>query len=155
MDVDIGTWFEQYKQLMILVVYVSMISLYILGFAWMYFQMAIDPTYGAAFNTPDETAQYSSYVYYSVVIFGTIGFGEITPVTKAARFTSALEALMALIINVIFIAILFVYVSNFRDFLKKEERQIKAAQKEIRKIERRTGMLPKKKAKKKSRRKRR
>ena len=112
-----------------------MIILYVCGFAWIYYQMAADPTYGPAFNSPDTAVSYSTYVYYSVIIFGTIGFGDITPATRAARFLSSFEAILALIINVIFIAILFVYVSNFREFLKKEEKELKKAEKIIKGFE--------------------
>jgi len=147
MDVDIGTWFEHYKQLTILLVYGGMILLYVFGFGWLYYQMALDTTWGPAFDSPDATPQYSTYIYYSVIIFGTIGFGDITPVTRVARFTSSFEAILALIINVIFIAILFVYVSNFREFLKKEEKELERAEKVISRMEKKQAHRPKRKAK--------
>lgn len=149
MDVDIGTWFEHYKQLSILLVYGGMIMMYVCGFGWIYYQMAIDTNYGNAFDMPDTQPSYATFVYYSVIIFGTIGFGDITPLSKAARFVSAFEAILALIINVIFIAILFVYVSNFRDFLNKETKELEKAERTIKKFEK--GM---KKNRKKSRAKR-
>jgi len=147
MDVDIGTWFEQYKQLTILFVYGGMIIFYIFGFGWIYFQMAVDGSFGPAFNIAGEEAGFGTFIYYSVIIFGTIGFGDITPITTAARFLSGFEAILALIINVIFIAILFVYVSNFREFLKKEEKAIEKAEREIHVLERKEGIREKSKAK--------
>jgi len=135
MDVDIGTWFEHYKQLSILLVYGGMVILYILGFGWIYYQIAADPSYGPAFNMAEGPIYYSTFVYYSVIIFGTIGFGDITPVTRAARFVSSFEAILALIVNVLFIAILFVYVSNFRDFLKKEEKELEKVERVVEKLE--------------------
>lgn len=126
MDIDISKWFKHYKQILVILVYCSIVILYIMGFAWLYFNMAkVDP--GAFAYNVDKPVVYSRYLYFSVISFTTIGYGDITPVSTAARFLVCTEAMIGAIVNVIFIAILFVYISNFQAFikeLKKEEAAI-------------------------------
>ena len=135
MDIDISKWFKHYKQILVILVYCSIILLYIAGFGWIYFNMAQADS-GAFSYSANKAVEYPRYLYFSVVSFTTIGYGDITPVSPAARFLVCTEAIIGAIVNVIFIAILFVYISNFQAFikeLKKEEVAIKKLTKQRKK----------------------
>jgi len=131
MDVDISKWFRNYRQWTVIFVYTSIIMFYMLGFAFLFYSIAkADP---AAFNySAPKPITYSHFIYFSIVSFATIGYGDITPVNEAARFLIGVEAIIGSIINVIFVAILFVYISNFQAFskdMRKEEQMIKEEEK--------------------------
>ncbi|MDP7140947.1 MAG: potassium channel family protein [Candidatus Woesearchaeota archaeon] len=163
MDVDISKWFKQYKQLMVILVYVSILIFYTFGFGWIFFNIAAsDP--GAFSYAADKPIVYSQYIYFSIITFATIGYGDITPVTAIARFLVSTEALIGAIVNVIFVAILFVYISNFQAFFRefkkeeaiigKEEKMIKKEEKKVEKeekyIEKLAGKMTKSSAKPKT-----
>jgi len=137
MDIDISKWFKHYKQLLIIGIYVSIVLLYVAGFGWIFYNMAVvDP--GAFAYSLDKPVEYPTYLYFSIISFATIGYGDITPVSAGARFLVCVEAVIGSIVNVIFIAILFVYVSNFQAFLrglKEEEKMIKEEERLIQKEE--------------------
>lgn len=145
MDIDISKWFKHYKQLLIIFIYASIVLGYVFGFGYMF--SMIETTNPSAFNYAfEKEVNYPTFVYYSTVTFTTIGYGDITPVATAARLIVGIEALIGVIVNVIFIAILFVYISNFQSFLKemgKEEKEMK----KLEKLER--GLLKTGKGKKK------
>jgi len=133
MDIDISKWFQHFKQIMIIVIYISIVMFYVSGFGWIFFNMAqADP--GAFAYSVEKPIEYSTFMYFSIISFATIGYGDITPVSTGARFLVCVEAIVGSIVNVIFIAILFVYVSNFQSFLrglKEEEKMIKKEEKLI------------------------
>jgi len=142
MDIDISKWFQHFKQILIIIVYCSIVIFYVAGFGWIFFSMA-NANPGAFSHTMGmgNAVEYPTYIYFSVVSFTTIGYGEILPVSTGARFLVSVEAIVGSIVNVIFIAILFVYVSNFQSFIKgvkeeeakieKEERMIIKEEKAI------------------------
>jgi hypothetical protein len=139
MDIDISKWFKHYKQLLIIFIYCSILLLYVSGFGGIYYNMAKADPASFSHDTPKET-DYPLYFYFSTITFTTIGYGDITPISTGARFLVSVEAIVGTIVNVIFIAILFLYISNFQAFaqsLKEEEKEIKKEEKEIRSIERR------------------
>lgn len=83
--------------------------------------MATDVAYPNAFSySLDGELGYGTFLYYSVITFTTIGYGDITPVSPGARLVAGFQAMLGMIINVVFIAILFMYISNFQLILKKE-----------------------------------
>lgn len=131
---DIQEWFKRHKQLMVLLVYVSVVLFYILGFGWTYYEIALDNP--AAFSYPDGMGMnYGNFAYYSLVTFATIGYGEITPVVPAAKLVVFIEAIIGLLINIVFIAILLAFVSNIQSIMtQKEEKVIKIEEKEIKDI---------------------
>ena len=132
---DTENWFKHKVQLMILLIYTSIVLFYIMGFAWMYYEVSLDPEYPNAFiYTEDITPSYSTFLYYSIITFATVGYGDITPLSPAARLVAGLEVLLAMIINVVFIAILLVFVGNFSLLEEKLEQQ--RIRSEERKIER-------------------
>jgi voltage-gated potassium channel Kch len=132
MDIDISKWFKHYKQILVILVYCSIVLLYVTGFGWLYFSMAsVDP--GAFSYSVNKPVEYPVYLYFSVISFTTIGYGDITPVSPAARLLVCTEALIGAIVNVIFIAILFVYISNFQAFIKELKKEEAAIEKLTRK----------------------
>lgn len=127
MDIDISKWFKHYKQLLVIIIYCSIVLLYVAGFGWIYYNIALSDSNAFSYSN-EENIDYPTYLYFSVISFTTIGYGDITPVSPAARFLVSTEAIIGAIVNVIFIAILFVYISNFQAFIKeikKEEEAIK------------------------------
>ncbi|MBU0535922.1 MAG: potassium channel family protein, partial [Nanoarchaeota archaeon] len=76
---------------------------------------------------------------YSIVTFATVGYGDVLPISPAARLMAGFEIVLGMIINVVFIAILFVFISNYQAFyrrkeeakLEKEEEEIKEEEKKI------------------------
>jgi hypothetical protein len=137
MDVDISKWFRNYRQWTVILVYSAIIIFYILGFAYMFYGIAKSDPNSYNYSAP-KPVTYSEFIYFSIVSFATIGYGDITPVNEGARFLVGVEAILGSIINVIFVAILFVYISNFQAFSKgieKEEKDIKKEEKMIKEEE--------------------
>lgn len=135
MQVDLRDWFKHGRQLIILLIYVSIVLFYVMGFAWFYYQMDVENQ--KAFNYDLEVMpSYGTFVYYSLITFATVGYGEITPVSTASRFIAGLEAMVGLVINAIFIAVLFIYITNAQQVsYEREERKEEAKiEKEIKAI---------------------
>jgi hypothetical protein len=129
---DLKHWFEQGKQLIVLFVYTAIVICYVVGFAQVYHEIALDNP--EAFNVAvDKGNGFGTYLYYSVVTFVTVGYGEITPVSTAARLTFGIQAMISFIMTTVFIAILLLYVSNSQLWAQEEEE--KKFEKEERKIE--------------------
>ncbi len=117
-------WFKKGKQIILMIVYASIILFYILGFAYLYFNISRDTT-TLHFDVPDhmERVTYGDMVYYSMVTFSTIGYGDITPITPIAKLVVSIEIFLGMLINILFIAILLVYVGNSQIFAAKKEEQ--------------------------------
>ncbi len=148
MDIDISKWFQHFKQIFIVLVYCGIVLFYVAGFGWIFYSMAVaDP--GAFAYSLDKPVEYPRYLYFSIISFATIGYGDITPVSTGARFLVCVEALIGSIVNVIFIAILFVYVSNFQVFLRGLKEEEKMMKKEERLIQEEEAIIKKTSKKKK------
>ncbi len=119
MTSNIEEWFKQHRQLLVIGVYVAIVMMYISGFAYTYYEIEI--TNPRSFIMSDTAPSYGAFLYYSIISFATVGYGDITPVSTAARFVAGLETVVALIMNVIFIAILLVYISGFQSLQQKKE----------------------------------
>jgi len=143
MDIDLSKWFQSYKQMTIIIVYISIVTLFVFGFGWQYYQMYEDHPTNAFDIGFEKSPSYPTFVYYSIVSFTTIGYGEITPVSTIARMFTSIEAMLGMIINVVFVAILFLYISNFQAFMRSAEAEHKKEEREIKKIERKIGMRKK------------
>lgn len=126
-------WFKKGKQITLIVVYVAIVTFYIIGFAYLFFDISRD-TNIVHFNVPEykNSIEFGDMIYYSVITFSTLGYGDITPLSNAAKLLVSAEVFLGMLINFLFIAILLVYVGNS---------QIFAAQKEERKIERKEEKL--------------
>jgi hypothetical protein len=79
----------------------TIIPLFLISFAWIYLTMArADP---AAFGGPLTR---SSSLYFTVSVFSTVGFGDITPKTDVARLVTTIQmladiAIVAVVIRLI------------------------------------------------------
>lgn len=137
MSGDVADWFNHYRQLLILLVYASIVIFYVVGFGVIYYDIATDPTHPSPFEySYNIDMSYGTFIYYSIITFATVGYGEIIPVSPAARFVAAFEVMLGLVINVVFIAILFVFISNAQQFYRKKEgKEIKEMEMEEKKIE--------------------
>ncbi|MBN1543995.1 hypothetical protein JW898_00875 [Candidatus Woesearchaeota archaeon] len=156
-------WFKHRKQFSIVAIYLSIVLFYVIGFGTLYYDIYNDPANPAAFSlSVDKEPTVASFIYYSMVSFTTTGYGEILPVSTAARLVFFMEALMGLVVNVLFIAILLVFISNAEflserreekeiikevkeagKVLKKEEDEIKMVEQQIETIEREEGVVQK------------
>ena len=136
MDINLSKWFKNYKQMLIVLVYVTIVTLYVLGFGWQYTVMYNDHGEQAFAIGFDKPVTYGTFIYYSIVSFTTIGYGEITPLSTAARLFTGVQAMMGMIINVVFVAILLLYISNFQAFIKTEQEEHRKEEKEIRALRR-------------------
>lgn len=137
MDIDISKWFKHYKQLLIIFIYCSILLLYVAGFGGIYHDIALSDA-GAFSHSASKEPSYTRYLYFSTITFTTIGYGDITPVSAVARLLVGIEAIVGAIVNVIFIAILFLYISNFQAFLQglqEEGKRIRADEARISRLE--------------------
>lgn len=158
---NIRDWFQHRKQLSIVTIYLSIVLLYVLGFGSLYHDIYNDRPDSFTFSI-DKDPHMASFIYYSMVSFTTTGYGEILPVSTAARLVFFMEALIGLVMNVVFIAILLVFVSNAeflsqrkeersmeREFrkeqeeIKKEEQELKRVEREVAKVEREESLMEK------------
>jgi hypothetical protein len=77
------------------------------------FRLPEDLAMGMAAGTEDS---FSVFVYYSFVTLSTLGYGDITPVTDAARTVSSLEAIAGQIyLAVIVAALVGIHISSRRE----------------------------------------
>lgn len=137
---DPEDWFKHKVQIMIFVIYLSIILLYIFGFSWIYFQMANDSDFPNSFKYDStEKPSYFTFTYYSIVTMATVGYGDITPISNGARLVITLQILVGMIINIVFIAILIMYVTHsqaqaerkIEQKIQQEERKIEQEERKI------------------------
>jgi len=144
---NLRDWFKHKKQVLIIVIFLSIVLFSVIGFGSLYYDIYKDAPNGTAFSLQfNKEPGMGTFIYYSMVSFSTTGYGDILPVSTAARFVFFMESLFGIIINVLFLAILLVFVSN-AEFLSqkseenvltkeiKEEKEIKQEVEEIRKVE--------------------
>jgi len=134
MHIRIEEWFKKSKQVLVVFIYLSLVISYCMGFGWIYYQMATDTTMPPSFEGNLQPMNYATFLYYSVITFTTIGYGDITPITLGSRLVVGFEAIFGIIVNVVFIAILFMYVSNVR-FLAHKEQQLEKSERSLEKEE--------------------
>ena len=141
---DLRTWFRQNKQLFVIMVYAAILFCYIFGFAQIYYEIGTDKAQPKAFvYGPDIKPNYWTFLYYSTVTFMTVGYGDITPLSPAARFAFMFQAFVGNIFATMFLSILLLYVSNSQAWsqreeekkVQQEEEKVHAEAKEIRKEE--------------------
>lgn len=152
---NLRDWFRHKKQFAIVFLYLSIVMLYVVGFGALYYDIYNDPANTSAFQfSVDKDPTFATFVYYSMVSFTSTGYGEMLPVSTASRLVFFMEGTMALVMNVLFIAILLVFISNAEflsqkkeakviaeefkreeEVLKKEERKINKVEKEVEQVE--------------------
>ncbi|MBI4738135.1 two pore domain potassium channel family protein [Candidatus Woesearchaeota archaeon] len=153
---NIKQWFKHHKQLNIVAVFLTITLLYIFGFAATYYAIYQDQTNPKAFNFGfEKEVGYGTFVYYSVVTFATVGYGDITPLSTAARVVAGTHIILSTVVNVLFIAIILVFVSSAQVMseettkeaiekveeeekrgFKKEEKEILNVEREVEKVDR-------------------
>ncbi|MBI4641039.1 MAG: two pore domain potassium channel family protein [Candidatus Tectomicrobia bacterium] len=91
---------------------VAVYFFFIVAFAFIYHQAlpAVVGSPSLKFNTPAASYGYVSdfllHLYFSVITQTTVGFGDILPANKAAKFFTAFQALVGYFYLAIFTAIL-------------------------------------------------
>jgi len=144
---DPDDWFKHKVQIMIFVIYLSIVLLYVFGFGWIYYQMASDAAFPNAFSySGGESPTYFTFAYYSIVTVATVGYGDITPLSGGARLVMAMHTLLGMVINVVFIAILLMYVTFSANMVERKvehkiEQDEKIIEKEAKEIEERENRL--------------
>ncbi|MBI5398922.1 two pore domain potassium channel family protein [Candidatus Woesearchaeota archaeon] len=153
---NIKQWFKHHKQLNIIAVFLTITLLYIFGFAATYYAIYQDQTNSNTFNLGfKKEVGFGTFLYYSVVTFATVGYGDITPLSTAARLTAGTHIILSTVVNVLFIAIILVFVSSAQAMteettkeaiekveeeekrgLKKEEKEILNVEREVEKVDR-------------------
>ena len=122
---NLVSWFKNGRQLLLIVVYISIVVFYTLGFGYLFYNINLDDS-TAHFNLPEymgENTNFATMAYFSLVTFSTIGYGDITPVTPVAQLVVSAELFLGMLINILFIAILLVYVGNSQIFATQKEEQ--------------------------------
>lgn len=143
---DPNDWVKHKAQIMIFIIYVSIILLYIFGFGWMYYSIAHDPAFPDSFHYSNvEQIGYPTFIYYSIVTMATVGYGDISPISPGARLVMTMQTILGMIINVVFIAILMMYVSTMAN--QAERREEKRLMKEEKIIEEEAELLKKEESK--------
>jgi hypothetical protein len=78
----------------------------LMAIMWTFIFTVVDTLHPGSFNIPQgqdiQDAQY--FIYYSFVTLTTLGYGDITPVTRLARSFSTLEAVMGQLYLVVQVA---------------------------------------------------
>ena len=151
-DEDLSLYFKHSKQLIVIAIYFSIVFFYVLGFSHLYHQAYLEDNEAYNFSYEEEK-RFSTFAYFSMITFTTIGYGDIVPASNGARFLATIEAILGMIINIIFIAILFMYISNIQSWMQKEETQLNKEEKQIKREEREIRKLKKEVEKKKKRKK--
>jgi len=77
-----------------------------LGLLWGDFYFILEYLAPGSFAVPDsaDTSSYHTFNYFSFVTLSTLGYGEITPVTKEARSLASMEALVGQLYIAVLIA---------------------------------------------------
>ena len=110
---DVKLWFKHHGQLILILIYVAIGMFYIFGFGSLFSAIAQTSTIEKPyFYGGEDTLDLGGYVYYSLVTYATVGYGDISPHAAAARFVAGLEAMLGLLINVVFIAILMTFITS-------------------------------------------
>lgn len=141
-------WFHKSKQVSVIIIYLIIVLLYCAGFAWIFYQLAMDPAYPNAFDMGmSPTMDFGTFFYFSIITFAAIGYGDISPMSPGARLVSCVEGIMGMVINVVFIAILFMYISNVQTLFHKEKQLVRADNKlksQTKELEKQVNILEKK-----------
>ena len=86
------------------VVYAAMLVYLLVAQLWAMVYLFLDRINPASFNLPQGQADLLVFEYYSFVTLTTLGFGDITPLTKVAKAFSVLEAVIGQLYLVVVVA---------------------------------------------------
>lgn len=133
---DIRVWFKHHGQLILILIYLGISLSYVFGFGTLYYQIDQTATIDKPFfYSGEDTLDVWGHVYYSLVTFATLGYGEISPHATAARIVAGVEAMLGMLINVVFIAILLTFISAAASEAKAKKK-VKKNKEEIEKKKR-------------------
>jgi voltage-gated potassium channel len=88
----------------------TIIPLFLVVFAWIYLTMA--RAYPASFNVPLNRI---SALYFTVTVFSTVGFGDITPKTDVSRLVVTIQMLSDLAVVAVAIRLILGAATRGRD----------------------------------------
>jgi hypothetical protein len=86
------------------VVYAAMLVYFLLAQLWAMVYTLLDRIDPASFNLPAGQGDFLLLEYYSFVTLTTLGYGDITPLTKVAKAFSVLEAVVGQLYLVVVVA---------------------------------------------------
>jgi hypothetical protein len=86
------------------VVYAAMLVYFLLAQLWAMVYTFLDRIDPASFNLPGVQGDFLLFEYYSFVTLTTLGYGDITPLTKVAKAFSVLEAVVGQLYLVVVVA---------------------------------------------------
>ena len=86
------------------VVYAAMLVYFLMAQLWAMVYTFLDRINPASFNLPQGQGDFLVFEYYSFVTLTTLGFGDITPLTKVAKAFSVLEAVVGQLYLVVVVA---------------------------------------------------
>ena len=86
------------------VVYAAMLVYFLLAQLWAMVYTFLDRIDPASFNLPAGQGDFLLFEYYSFVTLTTLGYGDITPLTKVAKTFSVLEAVVCQLYLVVVVA---------------------------------------------------
>ena len=86
------------------VVYAAMLVYFLLAQLWAMVYTILDRVDRASFSLPGGQGDFLLFEYYSFVTLTTLGFGDITPLTKIAKSFSVLEAVVGQLYLVVVVA---------------------------------------------------
>jgi hypothetical protein len=109
--------FKTREILVFILLSLAIYVVFILGFAWIYYHSeSIEMTpYSTPYNHPGPDAEsrridFEKAVYFSIVSFHTIGFGDIHPITKFGRQVVMIQSTISLFFTAIFSGFLVYFV---------------------------------------------
>jgi hypothetical protein len=86
----------------------TVIPLFLVLFAWIYLTMShADPSAFSGALTRSGSLTRSSALYFTVTVFSTVGFGDITPKTDVARLVVTVQMLADLAVIAVVIRLIF------------------------------------------------
>ena len=85
-------------------VYAAMLVYFLLAQLWAMVYTILDRIDPASFNLLQGQGDFLLFEYYSFVTLTTLGFGDITPLTKVAKAFSVLEAVVGQLYLVVVVA---------------------------------------------------
>lgn len=109
---DVYLWFRMRKHLSFILIYLLIIIFYASGFGWMYYDMYNYDSSTFIISNENIDTDYINFFYFSIVAFSTTGFGDIIPVHPLAIGITTSELLIGMIMNVVFVSMIFVFISS-------------------------------------------
>lgn len=88
------------------IIFASIVNYLLLGVMWIFIYQAIEIIQPGSFSLPEHAASKAGdlFTYYSFVTLTTLGYGDITPVSRVAGAFATLEAVIGQIYLVVLVA---------------------------------------------------